>query len=47
VAAHLGIGRLWLHALQLDLRHPVTGEALSIQAPLGSEWACWASSPIN
>ena len=47
VAAHLGIGRLWLHALQLDLRHPVTGEALSIQAPLGLEWACWASSPIT
>ena len=47
VTAHLGIGRLWLHALQLDLRHPVTGEALSIQAPLGPEWNCWASSPIT
>ena len=45
VAAHLGFSRLWLHALQLALRHPVTGEALSIQAPVGPEWACWSSNP--
>ena len=45
VAAHLGVSRLWLHALQLALRHPVTGEALSVQAPVGPEWACWASKP--
>ena len=47
VAAHLGVSRLWLHALQLALRHPVTGEALSVQAPVGPEWACWASSPLD
>ena len=48
VAAHLGVSRLWLHALQLTLRHPVTGEALSIQAPSGPEWALWSTAaPIG
>ncbi|MFM8864440.1 MAG: pseudouridine synthase [Limnohabitans sp.] len=41
VAAHLGMGRLWLHAWQLALRHPVTGAALAIEAPPGPEWAAW------
>ena len=43
VAAHLGVGRLWLHARQLALRHPVTGMALALEAPLGTEWVHWAS----
>ena len=41
VAAHLGVQRLWLHALQLQMAHPVTGQALQVQAPPGPEWACW------
>ena len=44
VAAHLGVNRLWLHALQLELRHPVNGKALSIQAPPGPEWALWSTA---
>ena len=43
VAAHLGIQRLWLHALQLDIRHPVTGDMLALTAPLGDEWCSWTS----
>lgn len=43
VAAHLGFGRLWLHARQLALRHPVTGSPLAVEAPMGAEWAHWAT----
>ena len=43
VAAHLGIGRLWLHAQSLTLVHPVAGTALSIDAPAGPPWALWRS----
>lgn len=40
--AHLlGLQRLWLHARELTLTHPVSGEQLTIRAPLGSEWAHW------
>lgn len=42
VAAHLGLQRLWLHALALQLRHPVTNAPLQVQAPLGPEWALWS-----
>lgn len=38
VAAHLGLQRLWLHARQLRLTHPVTGAALDLQAPLAPRW---------
>lgn len=38
VAAHLGTQRLWLHAERLDLRHPVSGAALRLQAPPGAGW---------
>lgn len=38
VAAHLGLQRLWLHARQLQLTHPVTGAALDLQAPLAAHW---------
>jgi len=41
VAAHLGVGRLWLHALRLQLMHPVTGQQMVLQAPLGAEWTVW------
>jgi tRNA pseudouridine65 synthase len=41
VAAHIGVARLWLHALQLTLTHPVSGQMLTLHAPLGSEWAGW------
>ena len=48
VAEQLGVGRLWLHAWQLGLRHPVTGAPLGIEAPLGAEWAAWTpSSPAG
>lgn len=41
VAGHIGLHRLWLHALELQLAHPVTGHRLAWQAPLGSEWGVW------
>lgn len=41
LAALLAVQRLWLHAAELDLRHPVSGEAVRIEAPLGPEWAAW------
>ena len=41
VAAHLGPSRLWLHALDLQLMHPVAGHVLSLQVPTGPEWAVW------
>ena len=37
----LGVWRLWLHAAELTLTHPVTGAPLRITAPLGDEWARW------
>jgi tRNA pseudouridine65 synthase len=44
VAAHLGLQRLWLHALALQLRHPVTDALLQVQAPLGPEWGLWPTT---
>jgi tRNA pseudouridine65 synthase len=41
VAEHLGLARLWLHALQLSLTHPMNGQALTITAPLGQAWGLW------
>ena len=38
VAAHVGLQRLWLHALELALDHPVTGQRLTLQAEAGPEW---------
>lgn len=38
VAAHLGVQRLWLHAQELTLRHPVSGATLRLQAPLDATW---------
>ncbi len=47
VAALLGVQRLWLHAGELALVHPVTDRALCLQAPPGPEWACWAGAAIT
>ncbi len=44
VAALLGINRLWLHALALQMAHPVTGAALAVQAPPGPEWGLWPAA---
>ncbi len=38
VAAHLGTQRLWLHARELRLIHPVTGSPLQLQALPGPGW---------
>ena len=38
VAAHLGQQRLWLHAAELALRHPVSGAALQLHAPPDASW---------
>ncbi|WP_255370360.1 pseudouridine synthase [Roseateles sp. YR242] len=45
LAAHFGLQRLWLHAHQLDLMHPATGERLRLEAPAGAEWQPWLSGP--
>lgn len=39
LAAHFGLQRLWLHAERMTLAHPLTGVALSVEAPPGPEWA--------
>ena len=41
LAEWLGLQRLWLHALSLELAHPWTGQHLRIEAPPGSEWRRW------
>lgn len=38
VADFLGLQRLWLHGLELRFTHPISGEALCLQAPPGPEW---------
>ncbi|MDI4634192.1 pseudouridine synthase [Pelomonas sp. V22] len=38
VAAHLGLQRLWLHALELTLIHPATGRPLTLHAEPGPDW---------
>ena len=43
LAALLGVQRLWLHALRLELRHPVSGAAMCLEAGLGPEWERWHS----
>lgn len=44
VAELLGVQRLWLHALRLELTHPVSGTALRIEAPCDQFWEAWDSS---
>lgn len=41
VAEFLGVQRMWLHAVRLELIHPVTGLALSVEAPPGEVWTAW------
>jgi tRNA pseudouridine65 synthase len=43
VAEHIACHRLWLHALRLELRHPVLDAALQIEAPPGPEWELWST----
>ena len=45
VAGLLGVQRLWLQALRLELRHPVMGSPLRIEARPGDEWATWRQFP--
>ena len=44
VAAHLGLQRLWLHALQLEMRHPVSEQTMQIHAPLDGHWQLWSAA---
>ena len=46
VAEHIGFNRLWLHALRLELRHPVHDAMLRIEAPLPPEWELWHAPAI-
>ncbi len=41
VAALIGLQRLWLHALRLELTHPVTGAPMFIEADAGPAWQVW------
>ncbi len=38
VAEHLGLHRLWLHAAELLLVHPLTGLRLQLAAPVAAHW---------
>lgn len=44
LASFLGMQRLWLHALRLELPHPVSGVPLRIEAPCNQAWEAWGSS---
>lgn len=46
VAEHIGLQRLWLHALRLELRHPVDDTVLQIEAPLSPEWELWHAPAV-
>ncbi len=41
LAGLLGLQRLWLHACRLELRHPVSGQTIAVEAALGEEWQRW------
>jgi tRNA pseudouridine65 synthase len=43
LAQHLGHQRLWLHAQQVSLKHPITGRTVTMTAPPGPEWALWST----
>jgi tRNA pseudouridine65 synthase len=38
VADWLGLSRLWLHAVELDLPHPADGRPMRFSAPAGEAW---------
>jgi tRNA pseudouridine65 synthase len=42
LAQRLGQQRLWLHALRMELTHPVTGAALAVEAPASPDWSRWS-----
>lgn len=44
LATLLGVQRLWLHALRLELAHPVHGTALPLEAPPGPDFELWRRS---
>ena len=46
VAALLGLQRLWLHALRMELIHPATGRTVAIEAAPGEEWARWRAFQV-
>ncbi|XHS78413.1 pseudouridine synthase [Burkholderiaceae bacterium UC74_6] len=45
VAAHLGLQRLWLHALELEIAHPLGGQLLKLRAEPGEEWQLLLTRP--
>ena len=47
LAGWLGLQRLWLHATELTLTHPVTGQPLRIAAAPGDEWARWTGATLG
>lgn len=44
VAEWLGMQRLWLHASSLALRHPVSGDALALEALRDPDWSRWCQA---
>jgi tRNA pseudouridine65 synthase len=47
IAGLLGLQRLWLHALRIQLDHPVTSQALNIEARSGPEWSGWSMAGVR
>lgn len=50
VAAWLGVNRLWLHAQRLTLKHPISGAALTLEAPPSAALcpgAAWPPAPAS
>jgi tRNA pseudouridine65 synthase len=45
VAAHLGLQRLWLHALELEVTHPLGGQRILLRAEPGPEWGLLLTPP--
>lgn len=35
----VGVGRVWLHAVRLELEHPVSGEPVAVESPLPADLA--------
>ena len=44
IAEWLGMQRLWLHASGLTLKHPATGQALTIEAEREAGWTRWPTA---
>jgi tRNA pseudouridine65 synthase len=47
LAEHLGLQRLWLHAWQLHLPHPISGATLTLCAPPDASWGTWGPIPVS